>query len=107
MNKISVEEEVLESGAIEEIFREHVRDALSSMNIPQFAPSSLELARSEKEMAKCRLLAEKAQRKREIKLQESGNIRLKKGKKLSKTQSKNRSAFAPANPKKRNFRKRK
>lgn len=61
MNKISSEE--VADGAIEEIFRERIANALSPMEIPPFTQDSLELARTEKEIAKCRSIIEGAQRK--------------------------------------------
>lgn len=106
---MSAEEEAVESGAIEERFREHVAEALLSMDIPPFDAKSLEPARSEKEIAKCKLLVEKAQKRREIRLRESvdHSARPKRSRKLSKASDKDRNAFAPLRKKRSNSRRRK
>lgn len=62
MNKINAEE--VADGGIEEMFRERVADALSLMEIPPFTEDSLDLARTETEIAKCKLIIEGAQKKK-------------------------------------------
>lgn len=65
MNKIETVEDLTEI-EIDVLFRERAMDALGSMEIPRFRDDGLVLARSEKEIAKCMKLAEKAEHKKEI-----------------------------------------
>ncbi|KAI4291032.1 hypothetical protein PAPHI01_0306 [Pancytospora philotis] len=69
MERISSLKEVEES-EIETMFRERAAAALEKLNLPAFSGSGMELARSEKEIAKCIDLAEKAEVKQELKERE-------------------------------------
>lgn len=58
--------ENLTNEEIEAVFRERASVAISGMEIKPFDGFGLELARSDKEIAKCKLLAEKAAHKAEL-----------------------------------------
>lgn len=98
MDKINAEEAA--SNTVEEIFRERMVDALSLMDIPPFIAKSLEPARSEKEIAKCKLMVERAQRKKP----QGNKSRIRKSK---NDVSKCRSAFALNKQKRSKFQRRK
>lgn len=67
MEKINFETEV-ENEVVERKFREVAAERILQMNIPPFDSSNLELARSEKEIAKCVSILEKETHKKEIEI---------------------------------------
>lgn len=88
--------------AIEESFRQQIVDALPTLNIPTFAAGKLELARSEKEIAKCQLIQENERKKLENKGKEvKKDIRRRQKSKRKPMDPKH--MFAPLKQKKTNY----
>jgi len=88
--------------AIEENFRQQIADALPALDIPTFAAGKLELARSEKEIAKCQLIQEKEKKKLESKDKE-GKKDIRKRQKNKRKPTDPKHMFAPLKQKRTNY----
>lgn len=65
MERIGATGELTET-EVEALFRERAESAIAKMDVPRFSAAGLAPARSEKEIAKCVKLAEKAEHKSEL-----------------------------------------